>query len=888
MTPDRPPWAARALLRLLLRGDDYEVVAGDLEEDFTSRVNGLRSRGAHPWYWRQAIGAVTRITAMRIGSRIGFGRGGRGSGIGSKPGGGGVSSGFGGIRHDLKSVSRRLTSLPGSTIAAVLTLALGIGANTAVFSVLNEAVLTPWPYPDGDRIVQVWDQKSLSKSSFERVRDGVASLDFVSGVANERRSLTGEGDPIVLDGGVVSPGHFRVMGVSPAMGRVFNGARGGSSETGVVILSHGLWDRRFGRDHDVLGRSVTLDGEPVTVVGVMPENYRPYGAGWDFWTPMTIDPTDFGDYQGNAGTEIIGRLADDATPELAQAELAVVAATMAEENSGLFTENVVSRATVVPIQAAETADLGTTLWLLLGAAAFVLLVACANVANLLLVRGSRRVQEVSLRMALGAGRLGIVRLCMLEGVALSLLGGGVGLAVGAWAVRFLTAIDGGWQTAQPVGLDGRVLGFAVGASLLSAMLAGGVPAAHATRVDLRAAMSEGSTARRPGRGRLPLDSFLMGGQVAIALSLVVGTGLMLKSAWVLNSVEPGLDPSGVLTLRVNPVLAGDVEARAFYGALEERLAAVAEVQEVGLVTSLPMSGSQPATLYWPPDAPPVPDGPRSYTDFQGVNRGYFGAMGIPLLAGRSFAGSDRDGSPPVAVVNRSLAVAAFGEQDPIGEDLVLFGAVTVTVVGVVGDVRLRGLGRAARPGVYFLTDQFPATTLYLTVRTLGEAMDALPVIRETIWSLEPEAPITDEAPMSDVVQATTASTRALAVLFALFGGVALVIGMVGVYGVVSASVAKQTREIGIRMALGAARADVVRRTVLAAGPPVAIGLAVGLAATLAGTSMLERWLFQVEARDPAVLVAVTAVVSIAALLALVLPARRAATVDPARSVVGRE
>jgi putative ABC transport system permease protein len=884
----RPPLIPRVLLHLLLRGEEREVICGDLEEEYRDLASKrLGSAVTKQWYWRQALRAVTGRSVERFHRMGGAVRGPRGGPKGA-PGYTGMPKGGDTLREigqDVRFGLRALGRRPMFTVVAGLTLALGVGANTAMFSVLDSVLLKPLDYPDSRRIVQVWSWRPLSKSTLAEIEGDVSSFSSVSGYVTERLALTGEGAAEEIPGAAVSPSHFSVVGIQPAIGRAFTPEESEPGRDAVVILSDELWSTRFGSDPDVLGMSITLDGSPTTVVGVMPSGYRPIVQSWRVWVPLTIDPTDFSDYSGTAGTKVLARLEPGATPARARAELAPIARALREEAPQAHDDEFVAAATVTPLLDARVGSIRSTLWLLLGSVGLVLLIACANVTNLLLAQGRSREREMAVRQSQGASRGRLVRQLLTESTLLGLLGGAVGVLV---AIALLSVLryhlQGGVPRGDAISVDYRVLLFATGTSLVTVLVFGLIPALRAAGTDVNASLRDGGCRGRGGRRGM--NQALVGLEIAMSLVLLAGAGLLLKSSWLLQRVDPGFRSENLLTMRLNLPAGSYSEEEAiaqYFQQVEERVAGLPGVISVGSIWSLPMRGSSMSTIY-EVKVHPLPEGaPRPAAMAQFLTPGTLKTMGIRLVRGRWFDDSDSPEGPTVAVINEAMAREAFGKEDPVGQEVEMFGNLSFTVVGVVGDVRQLGLDQGSRSEAYFSLFQIPAmSAVYLTIRTAGDPAASIAGVLDAIARLDADVPVSRIATMDEVLLTATADSRLMTLLFSLFAGIALVLGVVGVYGVVSHSVSERTYEIGVRMALGARSGAVVREVMGKAAIPVGFGLVVGIVGAYAATRLLDSILFEVQPADPAVLLVVTVVLGIAAMIASLTPARRAATIDPAR------
>jgi putative ABC transport system permease protein len=875
VTGGRPPLIPRLLLEVLLRGEEREVIAGDLEEEYGRLVRG----GPHAarWYWRQVLRAVGGRWLERGRRMVVF------ENQGWKRGGGDMTREF---RQDMKFGLRSLARRPSFTVVAGLTLALGVGANSAMFSVLDGVLLKPLTYPNADRIVRVWGGRPLSKSTLAAIESDVSSFASVAGYEQRQLALTGVGAASVLTGAAVSPEYFNVMGVSPALGRAFLPEEAEPGRDAVAVLSHPLWVGRFGSDPEILGRTFTLDGVQRTVVGVMPAGYRPVLRPWSFWVPLTVDPTNFSDYEGTAGTLVLARLSSDATPAQANAELESVARGIQQKIPDVFTDPVVAGAIAMPYLDATVQHVRPALWLLLGAVGLVLLIACANVANLLLAQGGGREREMAVRRSLGASRGRLVRQLLTESTLLGLLGGALGIVMATsllWALQ--SHLTDGVPRGDTVGVDYRVLGFALSVSFFTAILFGLAPALRTASADFTSSLRGGGP--RGVRGaRSGVNRTLVALEVAVSVVLLAGAGLLLKSSWILQRVDPGFRSDGVLTLQLTPPRGRYSEAASsteYFRQVEERVSAVPGVTAEGTIMYLPMTQTHMSTMYTVKDRPLSEGTPKPFAMVQIVTPGILETLRIPLLSGRWLDATDLPDSPPVGVISESLAREAFGNDDPLGREIEMFGWLSFTVSGVVGDIREVGLDRDARPEVFFSFYQFPlVSSLALAIRTTGDPRNIIRGVQEAIQSLDQDVPISRVVTMDEVLLASTSDSRLTTLLFSLFAGIALLLGVVGVYGVIAYTVSQRTYEIGVRMAMGAQHGAVVREVMGRAVLPVGVGLVLGLAAALSTTRVLESLLFQVQPRDPAVLAVVTSALTAAALLASFSPARRAASIDPAR------
>jgi predicted permease len=723
------------------------------------------------------------------------------------------------------------------------------------------------------------------------IRTRVPAFSAVSGYEAGRYALTGEGAAVEVVGTEVSEGYFDVTGVGPARGRAFSPEEFDPGQDGVAILSNAMWVGKFGAAPDIIGRTILLDGAPRTVVGVMPEGYRPVQPAWSIWLPQTADPTDFSDWAGTASTRVIGRLAPDATREQADAELAPIARELHQENPDVFTDAFVAAATATPLQQAAVGSFSRTLWVLFGAVTLVLLIACANVANMLLARGEARSHELAVRRSMGASAGRLVRQLLTESAVLAAVGGGLGWALawlGTWAFR--THVPSAVPLGDRVDLNGSVLAFAVATTVLTVGLFGLWPAVRALGPDPREALHAGG--RRGGRGgRRGMNRTLMAAEVALSLVLLTGAGLLVKSSWLLQRVDPGFDTAGLLTLRVNLPAGRYAEGQArldYFNRLDERVSALPGVVRVGSMYHLPMNRGHMSTLFTVKDHPTPEGGPRPFAMMQWVTPGLAETLGARLVRGRLLEPSDREDAPRVMVINESLARQAFGDDDPVGGEIQVFGWYDATVVGVVADVRETGLTGTVPPEAILSYPQVAdfTTAMYVVVRTDGDPGDLVEPVVAAISAIDRDVPITRVATMDEVLRSSVADSTLTTLVFVLFAAVALMLSVVGVYGVLSYTVSERTYEIGVRVAMGAGRGTVVREIVRGSLLPLGLGLVVGVGAAVALTRVMEGLLFEVRPQDPMVLVTATLSLLIAAMAAVVVPARRAASVDPVRCLDG--
>jgi len=791
------------------------------------------------------------------------------------------------LMSDIRYALRTLWKVRGFTAIAVLTLALGIGANTAIFSVLNGVVVKPLPYPEASQIVRIWPGRPLSKSSLVELDDQMSSFSELSGISYEKLTLTGDGEPEAFWGAAVSVNHFDLLGVAPSLGRSFLAEEQEPGSDNVVILSHGLWERRFGADPGIIGRTISLGGgggELRTVVGVMAPDFRAFSMSMQAWLPLTIDPTNSSDFSGTAGLTVIGRLSTGVTTEQASAELQTIVARWQGEGVRWLTDEVARGAVVVSMHESLFGEVRSRLVVLLAAVGLVLLIACTNVANLLLARGAVRQREIGIRMAIGAGRSRVVRQLLTETTVLGLFGGLVGLAFAAWTLSVLRGnLPSGVPRSDLISIDTSVLGFTIGVSLLASLVFGLLPALRATGCDLQAILHEGGRVMSGGRGQQRLHKSLIVVETALAVILVAGAGLMLKSLWLINRVDPGFTAEGLVTMRLSPPESryGDAESlREYYGRVTERLESVPGVTAVGTNIMLPLAGGNIAVLYDVEDDV-LPEGEhRPRANVRSVSPGYFRTMGIPVVEGRGFDAADGSDESLVMILNETMARDLAPDGTALGKRIGGFFGETFTVVGVVSDVRQQSLQSSARPVMYIPYHWWATSNMYVMVRTGGDAARQLPALQQAVWSVDADVPISRTNTMENVVARSLGDFRFFTQLLTAFAALALALGAVGVYGVLSYTVSQRASEIGVRLALGASSRAVLKSALGQGVALVTTGVVVGIVGALVTSRLLSSFLFGVSSTDPVTFVSVGLFLIVVAAIASFVPALRASRIDP--------
>jgi predicted permease len=808
--------------------------------------------------------------------------------------------------QDVRHGARTLRKSPGFTLLAALTLALGIGGLTAIFSVVNAVLLRPLPYAEPDRLVRLWSawegqsRNDVSPAEYFDYRDGLGAFRALGAFASGSANLTGDGEPERLQAGYVTASLFTALAVEPALGRAFAEGEDGPGAEAAVVLGDGLWRRRFGGSPDVVGRRVTVDGVPSTVLGVMPAGFRLPGdfgpAGpTQIYLPLGLDRTSVPN-RGSHFLGVVGRLRPGLSFESGRAAVARAAAGFVRDFPDDYPAGMRFAATAVPLADDVLGPVRPALLVLLGAVAFVLAIACANVASLLLSRAESRRRELAVRAAIGAGRLRLVRQLLAESLLLATLGGALGLALAFWGVQALETLrPPDLPRLDEVGVDPRVLLFTLAASLLTGLLFGLGPALEASRGDLRATLAEGGRGATVGRAAQRLRRALVTGQIALALVLLIGGGLLIRSLARLQSVDPGFRADHVLTVSLNlPETAGGAgesqRATGFFRQIVERVSALPGVASAGAVAGLPLAGDR-GDLNLHIEGRPEPEGAGSpAADWQAVTPGYFQAMGMRLVRGRGIETRDDERAPGAVVINRTMARLLWPGEDPLGRRFTLGGGAgpgMVTIVGIVDDVRQRGLASEPRPEMYLAHAQFrfwdgggPVDAMTLAVRTQGDPASVARAIREEVRALDPNLPVGGFRTMREVVSDSISRPRFMTLLLTVFSGLALALAAVGIYGVLAYAASRRTREIGVRMALGARPRDVVGLIVRQTAAVAGSGVALGILGALALTRVLRAQLYDVSPTDAPTYAGLALFTIAVALLATWIPARRAAGVDP--------
>jgi predicted permease len=805
--------------------------------------------------------------------------------------------------RDLRYALRSLRKSPGFSVVIVLTLALSIGANSAIFSVIDGVLLRPLPYPEADRIVRVFFHSAnyprfpLNPFDFRDFRGHNRSFQSLAGYTRADLQLSGTGQPERFTGFQVTAGFFQVLGLHPARGHEFTTNAEIPGNDRQAILSDRLWRNRFAADPDIVGRKITLDSQPFTVAGIMPPgtehpgneyNGVAHGETVDVWWPFTFrgDPA----HRGSHYLEAIGRLRKGVTTAQAQAELNALIAQLAREHPDALAG---WQALAIPLYREIVGPSQRLLLVLLGAVGLVLLIACANAANLLLARATARQREIAVRSALGAGRARLVRQMLTESLLIALIGGGLAVAIAAAAVRTLVALlPAGFPRADTIHVNGAVFAFTLLVALATGVLFGLAPALQAARTDVQDNLRAGGRGAGSHRGHLRLRSVLVVGEVSLACLLLIGAGLMLRSFVNLLRADPGFRPEHLLTARVALPDASykPLEMPRFWSRLCASLDSVAGIRAAGVGTDLPWTGYDDNIGGFTIEGKKPAANEEFHARYHVASPGYFRAVGIPLVRGRFFRDGDDMQAPPAMIVNLAMARRYWPDEDAVGKRITFDDHPKekdwTTIVGIVGDVKDKPDSPSAQMALWWPIAQTPVSVDNMSVVVRGRADPALLAndLRLAVRRMDPTLAVANIRPMDDIADANVSTPRFALFLVALFAGLALTLAAIGIYGVISYAVSQRTREFGLRMALGAQAGD-VRRLVLRQGVKLALaGVALGLVGALALGRVMWSLLYEVRAADPATFAAVSVVAISVAALACYLPARRATAVDPANAL----
>ena len=813
-----------------------------------------------------------------------------------------------GMAKDIRYALRTLRRSPGFAAVAILTLGLGIGANTAIFSVINAVLLRPLPFPDPGRLVTLAHEypslhlkAPVSVPGFLEYDRQKQVFSSTAGLSGANLTLTGRGDPMRVQAATVAGDYFTTFGVQPLLGRTLRPDESTAGNDKVAVLSESFWRESMGADPGIVGRRILLNGESHEVVGVMPRRFNSMlNRRANMWVPLVFTPQQLNGSATNEFLGFTGRLKDGVTLEAAQAEFTALAKRLKADRPENYPAD--WTLTVAPLrdQVAD-ATMRKAMLVLLGAVGMVLLIACANVANLQLARAAARSREIAVRVALGASPGDLIRQLLTESVILSLAGGALGLLLAIWGVPALLALNSrNLPPATVIGLDAKVLGYTLLLSVLTGLIFGMAPALRVSRTSLQESLKEGGRGAAGDRGGLALRRGLVVATVAIALMLLVGAGLLTRSFTRLIGVDPGFRPENLLTFNIalpQTKYPNDTVRVAFYDRATEAIAGVPGVKAVGATSVLPFSNSWSTSSFNVEGHVVEPGANKPWGDFRVVTPGFLQALGAPLLKGRQFTDQDVESSPPVVIVDEEMVRRYWPDEDPIGKRITFneFTDTAITwiqVVGVVGHTMHEGLDAEKRLQVYYPMRQAGARGMTYAVRTAGDPMAMVPAVRAALKTIDPDVAIAAIEPMEELVSASTGSRRFSMVLLAVFSVLAAVLAAIGLYGVMSYTVTQRSKELGVRLALGATPAG-VQRLVMGQGMRLALfGVGVGLVAALTLTNVLrafdnaatikpsERLLFGVNANDPFTFIAISLFLLGVTLLATWLPARRATSVDP--------
>ena len=788
---------------------------------------------------------------------------------------------------DLRYAFRQLVKNPGFTGVAILTLALGIGACTAIFSVVNGVLLRPLDFPQPDRIVVIretnlpqFPEFSVSPPNYLDWAKQTKSWQYLAAYSGAQVNLTGEGEPQRLVGVKATAHYFDVYQIKPVLGRTFVPEEDAPGRDHVVVLSHAFWQRVFGSETNVVGRAIQLNGEPYTVIGVAPPHFGE-ASKVDTWVPMGFKPDETAaDARGGHYLNVVGRLRPSVNITSARSELELLAAQLARQYPD---SNLGWGVTMSPILDYSVRDVRPILYTLLGAVGCVLLIACANIGNLLLARATARHRELSIRTALGASRARLVRQLLTESILLGLAGGAAGVLVARWGLDLLlTLAPSTLPRTNDIHLDASVLIFSLALSALTGVIFGIAPALLAAHTDVQEGLKQGARGSTDARGRL--RGALVVVEVAFALVLLGGAGLLARSFMRLTHVDPGFAPEHATVLRLalpEKKYEKSEQQLAFADALLSRLRALPGIQAAGLTHSLPLI-SDWVLGFKIEGRPEVRPADLPSTNYYSVTPDYFPAMGIRLIRGRLFNQHDDARAPRVAIINETLARQFFPNEDPIGKRILVTNGPDVwrQIVGIVGDIKQYGVDKETTSQTYEPYAQYPFRSLNVVLRTSDSGASLAGALRPAVYAVDKDQPVGTIQPLEEILGATIAKQRFAMLLLIVFSSVALVIAAVGIYGVMAYSVVQRTGEFGIRMALGAQRSDVLRLVLSYAGKLVSLGLVIGLGATFAASRLMGSMLFQTNAHDPLTFSLTTLLLAAVAIAACLLPAHRATRVNP--------
>ena len=797
---------------------------------------------------------------------------------------------MGNLLQDIRYALRTLRQNRGFTVIAVLTLALGIGASTVIFSVVNAVLLTPLPYSEPQELVSLWEhhlpsdnsRNSVSPGNFQEWRNRATSFQHIAAFADFNYNLTGVDVPERVRAKATSAEFFQLLRVEPELGRSFRREDEVTGAAPVVILSHPFWSRRYGADPAMIGKMITLDGTRQMVVGVLPANFEFFGEQADLWVPLTLElnPDAFrGRY-----LRVVGRLNTGVDANKAKTEIVGLASRLREEHP---VENAGWSANVIPLKETLVGDIKLALLMLLGAVGLLLMIACANVANLLLARAAAREKEIAIRTTLGAGRGRVLAQLLTESLCLALAGGVLGVVLAGWGRDLIRAVlpsDLSVPGIARLPLDGRVLGFSLLLSLATGVIFGLAPALTSLQLNLQEPL-RGTGRSSPSSRRARFRDLLVVAEVSLALILLLGAGLLTRSFSRLSRVDTGFEIDGLYQMQVSlpdgKYPDGARQTR-FFEALEQLIGDIPGVQSAGAISFLPLTGLRSSTRFVVEGRPVPSITEQPIGDMRAITPGYLSTMGIPILKGRDIESADREDAPDVAVISQTLARNLFPGADPVGRRIIYEWDDTTTaeIVGVAGDVHHEGLAIAPYMEIYRPAAQFPYPFMSIVVRSTSEGPRLGEALRAELRSLDPDQPVSVLRPMSELLHASLARPRLNTLLLGLFGVVGLILAAVGIYGLMSYTVAQRTQEIGIRMALGAGSGQVISMVVRRGLMLALSGITMGMVVSLLLAGVLSKLLYGISTRDPLTFILVPVALASVALVASLVPARRATRVDP--------
>lgn len=788
-------------------------------------------------------------------------------------------------RQDIQYGIRALVKRPAFTAALVLILALGIGANTAMFSTINSILLRPLPFEDPARLVTVWetvpqkgfDKSTISAPTFAQWQTQNTVFEQMAIYAADTQVLTGAGEPERIPSAQVSPNFFSVLGVQPTLGRTFAAEENQPGRDHVAMLSHSLWQRRFNSDQSVIGRTLVLSNANYTVVGILPQNFQ-FIEPAEIWSPLSTE-----DERQNCDAcpffTVIARLKKDQSLEQARAGMTVLAGQLQQQQQEPKGVN------LIKLEDHLVAGVRRSLLILLATVSFVLLIACINVANLLLARTGERQKEFAVRAAMGATRLRLIRQLIIESVIVALLGGVLGLALARWCMVVVSALIPQGVLHDPIVLDLRVLGFTFLLSLLTGIVFGLIPAIQASKVEFNELLKDNARGSTGGVHHTYLRRLTIISEVALSLLLLVGAGLMIKSFLQLQRTSPGFKPDNLLTARVflnADDYPGPQQKAAFFQQALQQLETIPGVQSVGATTTLPLSGANMTFKFSVDGQVAKASAEKVPAQYRAISPNYFRTMGVALIQGREFTDNDQSNAPGVVVINETLARRAFPAGDALGKHITItYGKPTSReIVGIVGDVKHLRLNEEAKPEMYVPYSQNPWAFMTFVMRTEVPPNDLVSVLRQRIWSVNKNQPIDKILTMNQILYESVAQPRLSAFLLGVFAALAFLLSAVGIYGVMSYLVSQRTHEMGIRMALGARSADIFKLVIKQGMTNVLFGIVVGLILSLIATRILAGLLYGISATDPVTIIQASLLLAGTALLACVIPARQATRSDP--------